>query len=91
MRKVDLNVQMHFYSELLVSKKPQFITAKIDVPRGGFRIAATSKVELFVIILTTVNYYHKELHLGCCSRPKSGSGPQVLSENNVLKCFKTIG
>ena len=38
--------------------------------RGGSRTAATSKMELFVII---VNYYHKVLHLGCCSSPISAS------------------
>ena len=36
--------------------------------RGGSRAAATSKVECFVI-----NYYHKALHLGCCSSPRSAS------------------
>ena len=37
--------------------------------RGGSRTAATSKNERFVII----NYYHKALHLGCCSSPRSAS------------------
>ena len=36
--------------------------------KGGSRAAATSKMERFVII---VNYYHKALHLGCCSSPRS--------------------
>ena len=38
--------------------------------RSGSRAAATSKMECFVII---VNYYHKALHLGCCSSPRSAS------------------
>ena len=48
------------------------------VTRGGSRTAATSKMELFVII---VNYYHRVLHLGCCSSPRSVSG-------NTLQCAK---
>ena len=40
--------------------------------RGGSRTAATSKVELFVII-EAVKYHHKELHLGCCNSPRSAS------------------
>ena len=39
--------------------------------RGGFRAAAISKMECFVIIVLViiVNFYHKALHLGCCSSP----------------------
>ena len=40
--------------------------------RGGSRAAATSKVELFVIIVNGF-HYHKELDLGCCSSPRSAS------------------
>ena len=51
----------------------------LRVIRGGSRTAATSKIERFVIIvndfqLPAVNYYHKVLHLGCCSNPRSASG-----------------
>ena len=48
--------------------------------RGGSRAAATSKMERFVIIvngLAVVNYYHKALHLGYCSSPRSASGVEV--------------
>ena len=46
--------------------------------RGGSRAAATSKIEWFVIIvnssqLSAVNYYHKALHLGSCSSPRSAA------------------
>ena len=43
--------------------------------RSGPRTAATSKMELFVMIVngSAVNYYHKELQLGCCSSPRSAS------------------
>ena len=44
---------------------------KPKATRHGSRTAATSKMERFVII---VNYYHKALHLGCCSSPRSASG-----------------
>ena len=54
--------------------------------RGGSKAPATSKMERFVIIvngfqpltiitkLPAVNYYHKALHLGCCSHPRSAAG-----------------
>ena len=42
---------------------------KSDTVRGGSRAAATSKMER----LEAVNYYHKVLHLGCCSIPRSAS------------------
>ena len=45
--------------------------------RGGSRTAATSKIELFVVIvngLEAVRYYDKELRLGCCSSTRSASG-----------------
>ena len=44
----------------------------IRASKGGSRTAATSKVE--PAKLPAVNYYHKELHLGCCSSPRSASG-----------------
>ena len=43
---------------------------QVYIIKGGSRAAATSKMEPFVII---VNYYHKALHLGCCSSPRSVS------------------
>ena len=46
------------------------------VGRGGSRTAATSKMKHFVIIVNGKKplTYHKELHLGCCSSPRSASG-----------------
>ena len=44
--------------------------------RGGFRAAATTKMELFMILVNGFHgfyYYHKALHLGYCSRPGSAS------------------
>ena len=50
-----------------------FLSQNISV-KGKSRTAATSKMELFVIIvLPAVNYYHKVLHLGYCSSPRSTS------------------
>ena len=40
--------------------------------RGGCRTAGTSKNG--ALCDKAVNYYHKELHLGCCSSPRSASG-----------------
>ena len=45
------------------------------------------------LLLPAVNYYHKALHLGCCSSPRSASGVirasmtrvvQVVSRGNVF-------
>ena len=49
------------------------------VNRGWSRTAATSKMEHFnyyrlELLLEAVDYYHKELHFGCCSRARSASG-----------------
>ena len=59
--------------------------------RGGSKAAATSKMECFVIIvngfrLPAVNYYHKALHIGCCSSPRSASA-LVAKRNHVLLTF----
>ena len=50
--------------------------------RGGSRTAASSKMKRFVIIVfgwmeEAVSYYHKALHLGCCSSPRSASVSDV--------------
>ena len=46
----------------------------VNNSRGGSRTAATSKIELFVIIKKeAVNYYQKVLHLGCVNSPRSVS------------------
>ena len=42
------------------------------VCRGGSRLPA-------------VNYYHKTLHLGCCSSPRSTSGMCPLHQGTFLK------
>ena len=43
--------------------------------RSGSRTAVTSKMERFVIIVNgqAVDYYHKALHLVCCSSSRSAS------------------
>ena len=41
--------------------------------RGGSRAAATSKMERFVIVALRFITYHKVLHFGCCSSPRSAS------------------
>ena len=59
--------------------------------RGGFRTAATSKMELFVIIVNgwkPLTIITKELHLGCCSSPKSACATirrsKRFKEKNVI-------
>ena len=59
----------------------------IDI-RGGYRAAATSKMERFVIIVTdwklkAVNYYHKGLHQGCLSSPRSASDNHLIREQTL--------
>ena len=64
--------------------------------RGGSRTAATSKMECFVIIVNgAVNYYHKALHLGRCSSPRSVSGcmgcyPKISGKDFLLWLFAVI-
>ena len=64
---------------MVSTSKVQWIKdQKSIILRGRSRTAATSKMECFVIIvngwkLPAVNYYHKTLHLGCCSSPRSAS------------------
>ena len=57
---------MYDYIKPLLKKYPDN-----TIFRGGFRAAAISKMECFVIIVLViiVNFYHKALHLGCCSSP----------------------
>ena len=55
-------------------------------PRGGSRTAVTSKMELFVIIL---NYYHKVLHLGCCSSPRSASEAYQATTEERIEIIST--
>ena len=71
--------------------------------RGKSRTAATSKMEPFVIIVNgalcdnslrypAAKYYHKALHFGCCSSPRSASEivTSVVSLKNLLQytnCF----
>ena len=48
-----------------------FFMKNIEI-RGGSRTAATSKMEHFVKIVDGFQL-HKELHLACCSSPRSAS------------------
>ena len=50
------------------------------VTKGGCRTAATSKIP-------AVNYYHKALHLGCCSSPRSAFGNNIKSNAIGVKYF----
>ena len=57
-----------------------------NVPRGGSRTATASRTERFVIIVngSAVNYYYKELYLGCCSSPRSASGDIFVPNLSLL-------
>ena len=83
-------LSIHF----LHNKKLSFFHGEIIECRGGSRAAATSKMERFVIIvngwkLEAVNYYHKALHLGCCSSPRSASGMHLIY--HLGPRFLTVG
>ena len=57
--------------------------------RGRSRTAATSKMECFMIIvngLEAVSYYHKALHLGCCSSPRSASEYYNVAIQHLRDC-----
>ena len=67
--KIYLTVPWHCYKQ----KSEVLIFQNVSRTRGGSRTAATYKMERFVIIAAAVNYYHKALHLGCCSSPRPAS------------------
>ena len=74
------------YSEEKI-RKPIFLTLLMLSFRGGSRTAATSKTERFVIIineLIAVDYYHKGLHLGCCSSPRSACAFDLASDTTTV-------
>ena len=67
---------------LFFSRVPENIRVREEEIRGGSRTAASSKMKRFVIIVfgwmeEAVSYYHKALHLGCCSSPRSASVSDV--------------
>ena len=64
------------FSERYRQTIPEMIFNAFPMVRGRSRTAETSMMERFVIIvkrLEAVNYYHKALHLGCCSSPRAAS------------------
>ena len=67
--KIYLTVPWHCYKQ----KSEVLIFQNVSRTRGGSRTATTYKMERFVIIAAAVNYYHKALHLGCCSSPRPAS------------------
>ena len=77
-RKKQSHFHRHFLNKLLCIS----LNATL---RGGSRTTATSKMERCVIIvrLPAVNYYHKALHLGCCSSPRSASDSATIFKCNI--------
>ena len=39
-----------------------------------------AKMALDCLLVPAINYYHKALHLGCCSSPRSASGSESISD-----------
>ena len=63
-----------------------------NAARGGSRVAATSKMERFVIIVNgfqplTIN---TKAHLGCCSTPRSVSGCYVNCLLWILPLYRVV-
>ena len=59
---------------------------------ADLRAAAASKMECFMTLtkrLEAINYYHKVLHLGCCSSPRSASGKKESSKLIEQKFIST--
>ena len=67
-------------------KEINALSKYVNISRGGSRAAATSKMERFMIIVN--GYFHKALHLECCSSPRSDSdfGVKTFSARDI-KCF----
>ena len=61
--------------------KPSLVTVKIH----GI---ICYDINVTFLLLPAVNYYHKALHHGCCSSPRSASGlKSILPWENRLKAF----
>ena len=56
------------FRKIHVNTSKYMTKTKETMLKGGSRTSATSKMEL-----PAVNYYHKALHLGCSSSPRSVS------------------
>ena len=81
-KKSKLSISLDQQSEILYSLFIQY------AHQGGSRTAATSKVELFVIIVNgfqPFTIFIKSFPFGCCSSPRSASGPC----QDLLKHIKT--
>ena len=60
-----------------------FLALNSSHVRGGSRAATTSKGER----LEAFNWYHNELHLGCCSSPRSASACDYVTYFTVFKAM----
>ena len=69
-----------FFCTFLKKKNTYSVMFYVVIERkGGSRTATTSKMERFLLIVNGFNYYHKALHFGCCSSPRSASGKVTLT------------
>ena len=72
---MERHSQVEHQDNFFIEKRKNEVEKNKKQIRAGSRTTATSKMEHFVIIVNgwKPNYYHKELHLGCCSSPRSAS------------------
>ena len=93
---------VHQKKHLLKGSKDNSITAHqrninfsyLNCKESILGLPATFEMERFVIIvngfqLPAVNYYHKALHLGCCSSPRSASD-YTTSRSRLSQIFYLI-
>ena len=68
----------------------QKITLFLHLARKIVNLTINKKSELSEAdlgLLQTVNYYHKALHLGCCSSPRSASGYMIPNWLTLVNWF----
>ena len=66
--------KMGFYMSYKEFEKIHIRLAARVIVAAKFQLATVPQVDLgLLLLLEAVNYYHKELHLGFCSSPRSAS------------------
>ena len=75
---VNCSFMLKYYITVSLGQFTKTLNQFFDLSR------ANENLEIYIVVwLEAVNYYHKELHLRCCSSPRSASDLHLL---NVLWC-----
>ena len=84
----SLDGKLHFLSSACRKANLNY-SDRIKGIESDLGTAASSKMKQFVIIFNgwkPLNYYHKPLHLGGCSSPRSASAKLELNLDSLSSC-----